>query len=714
LRLLRHEHAQAIVDIKRGARFVQGRGREHQWEGRELLDETDAEYGDSTLPIELRVKLGQCRLMLGQRDAAQQHIDPLLSQDVVAYEDLFMDVADTYAEAGHGARAVEIYQMLAACAETNQPPVWERLAKCYRDLGDLQSARRYATAVVEADSEDADMRLWLGEVYEEMGQTDLAYQMISVVEDMQSASHARVASDELAQQMVRSRIDDGHAEARGGGDVGGDASLVQLAERKPSEHAQRRRRDVEDERQRSLTAMRVAEVAFKKLDILRPQIEHSRGAVREYCAVARRLLADWRRIRAFYMANRGRPFQTYRNIVITNLERDAQSGELGPLAEASGQAAMRRQLDRMKRRLARQQRPQDDDDGAGGRPTTFRGHPFERWFDMFLAYAKCLALDKRPYEALEVLDVVCKSSVFFHSRVQHRTLSLMMLAVALNAGAGDRLYELLRGWCGPHPSRAARYKLFAFVMATSASAASMLTSANVYKFIRRQLDHLDSLYYHTHGTHEPLARDQPPMQPVGEGGIDDGLGLAEAVNGLVKSDLAALHSLAAHVMLVSRTGVAPLAQYTMALALVPQDASTALHLGVAYLVHSTKRDVGSAQAMVLRGLTYIERYAELRCMHQLRAAGRPASSRADVVVTQEIAYNFARAFHFVGLLDLAATYYHRVFVLPVSLVDAGGDGAARARCDLRSDAAYNLASIYTASGSPLRARALLAAHCTID
>ncbi|KAJ2704040.1 transcription factor TFIIIC subunit tfc4, partial [Coemansia spiralis] len=682
LRLLRHEHAQAVVDIKRGARFVQGRGREHQWNGRELQDETDAEYDDSELPIELRVKLGQCRLVLGQLETAEKHIAPLLELDVAAYEDLYMDVAETYAEAGCTARALDVYQMLASCTETNQPPVWERLAKCQRDLGDLAAARTLAEAVVEADPGDADMRLWLGEVYDEMGDTELAYQMINTVEEMHAADHGAVAADQLARQLGRSRI--------GSADDGG----AQNGERKPSEHTRRRRRDAEDERQRSLAAMRAAEVAFKKLDLLRPQLDGSRRAVREYCAVAKRLLADWRRIRAFYLADRSRPFQTYRNIVITNLERDAQSGELGPLAEASGQAAMRRQMDRMKRRLARQQRPQDDDGSAGGRPTTFRGHSFDRWLDMFLEYARCLALDRRVNEALDVLDVVSQSSVYFHDATRSRTLHLMMLSVALNGGADDRLYELLRWWCGSHPTKAIRYRLFAFAMATSASAAAVLTSGNVYKFFRRLLDQLDGLYYREHGAREPLARDHPVLQPPSTG-PDHGPEAPVAANGLTKSDIAALHSVAAHLMLVSRIGAAPLAQYTLALGLVPHDASVALHLGVAYLVHSARREVANTQAVVLRGLTYIQRYAELRCMQELRSAGRPPPARPDVIVTQEIAYNLARAFHFVGLLDLAATHYTLVFGLPVSLAggDDGGSGG-RAFSDLRRDAAYNLASIY--------------------
>ncbi|KAJ2783080.1 transcription factor TFIIIC subunit tfc4 [Coemansia javaensis] len=715
LRIWRCEHAEAIVDIKRGARFIQGRGRESEWVGRELEDETDAEYDTNLLPIELRVRLGQCRLLLGQHESAWKHIVPLLEQDVVAYEDLYTEIADTYLEVGMCAQALEVYEKLTARPETNQPWVWERLARCHRELGDLQRASQLAAAVVEADPNDTDMRLWLSEVYQEMGQEDLAYEMVNVAEDIQLADRLRhaVAVEAHKQEhpaQEHQRPDGAHVEASTG--------LVQISERKTSEIAQRRRHEAETERQLCLTAMRMAEVSFKKLDLLRSQIDVRRSAAGEYCAVAKRLFLDWRSIRAFYLSDRSRPFHTYRNIVMTNLERDAQSGEIGPLAEASGQAAVRRQLDRMKRQLARQKRPQnaeeEDDDGGGGgsssstRPTTFRGQSFERWFDMFLVYAKCLTLEGRVAEAEDLLDVICDSSVYFHDPVRKCTLRLMMLVVALRDGGRDRLYDLLRTLCGPHPRRAMRYKLYAFSMATSAAAAAKLSSSNAYKFVRRQLDQVDDLYYKNgHQPGVPLAPDQPPMQWAED---DSG---AAATERLAKSDVAALHSLAGHMMLGSRTGSASLVQYTLALSLAPQDASVALHLGVAYLVHSARREAISPQAMVLRGLAFVQRYAELRCMHELRAAGRPA--QADVVVTQEIAYNLGRAFHFVGLPDLAIAYYRRVFELPVSLADSAATASSPppAYSDLKREAAYNLASIYATSGSVLRARAILAEHCTI-
>ncbi|KAI9506895.1 hypothetical protein BX070DRAFT_12108 [Coemansia spiralis] len=739
LRLLRREYEATIVDIKRGARFIQGRGREAEWEDQELNDEFDSEYlvgrddtseatAHNELPIELRVKLGQCRLLLGHTLAAEGHINHLLCDfDIVGYEDLFTDVADAYAEIENHHAAIDILTLLANQPETNQPSVWERLAKCYRDRGDLDSACKYALMVIDADPNDLDMRLWLGEVYEEMGEVQQAFEMINVVEEIQLAESQKAGGPVAARRRRRSvgLPPQSHAEAHEAqagflGGLGPNVMHVEL--RKPSEHTMQKRRHAEEERKRCLAAMRNAEVAFKKLDLLRPQIDQLQdaGDIKEYCVTAQRLFADWRHTGALYLTDRSRPFRSYRSIVMISLESGAQHGDIDMLSPvADGQAAVQRRLARMKQRLSnRRQRQLDgaskpDDDAV----TTFRGQQFDRWFNMFLMYGKCLALDNEFDDALEMLDTVFQSNVFINRPEQRRCIRLLMLAIALRGGSSDRLHDVVRWWSGSKPAKAMMYKLFGLALASSASAAATLTSANIYKFIRRQLEHLDALYLHR--AHDMV----PAVQPVLQCPADESRNIAFRDKdrlALTNCDVSLLHSLAAHVMLVARTGATSVVQYGMALALMPLDASVALHLGVSYLMHSTKREVRDRQATAVRGMVYIERYAELRYIQELKLAGRwtggSEPQAVDVVVVQEIAYNYARAFHFLGLTDLAITYYNRVFALPVSLADTGCGGQTEellATRDLRRDTAYNLASIYAVAGSVLKSKALLLKYCTI-
>ncbi|KAJ2455248.1 transcription factor TFIIIC subunit tfc4 [Coemansia sp. RSA 2336] len=700
LRMLKHDYETGIVELKRGARFVQGRGRDSRWEGKELSDKADAEYPLSQdfhgngLPVELRIRLGQFRFMLGHEESAQNHLSILYTLDVCEFEDLYLDVADMYLDAGHVEQALGIYDTLASREETNQPSVWEKLAKCHRDLGDFEKACYYALEAANADPSDIDIRLWLGEVYEEMGKDDLAYKMISDVEAIQQQNPSSIAEAE------------------------------ELANRNASAYAARRRKNAEEERRRCLTAMRTAEVTFKKLDLLRPRVleAHDTRAIAQYSETAETMYDEWRHTRAFYMSNRQRPFQGYRNAIQTNLENDTQEADYEVFSSTAGdQVAVQWQMDRMKRRLTRKQEMQEDqpeDKEEDGVPTTFRGIPFARWLDMFLVYAKCLALGSGekdgPEAALDMLDTAYQANVFFHNAEFRRTLKLAMLSIAIKYELLERLYELVRWWCGSRPTAAISYKIFAYTMAGSSSAASMLTTSNIYKFIRRQLEIVDELYYSQQPAQPdmlPLSSDLPPFADLPDESQTLLLAGSSDQPGISRSDIAALHSLSAHVMLTSRTATTATVQYTLALAMTPKDPSVALHLAVSYMRTAARRIEPDPQALVMQGLVYLERYAELRCMEE--TGGSFSHDRDDTVVTQEIAYNFARTFHFLGLLDLAVEYYRKVFELPVSLIAADDNGSTEVLSDLRSEAAYNLANIYICSGSMLRAKRLLKQYCSV-
>ncbi|KAM7474094.1 hypothetical protein LguiB_021337 [Lonicera macranthoides] len=91
--------------------------------------------------------------------------------------------------------------------------------------------------------------------------------------------------------------------------------------------------------------------------------------------------------------------------------------------------------------------------------------------------------------------------------------------------------------------------------------------------------------------------------------------------------------------------------------------------------------------------------------------------------SQESLYNIARAYHHVGLVSLAATYYEKVLAIRVSdypipklptenldLVDSRKSGGY---CDLRREAAYNLHLIYKNSGALDLARQVLKDHCSL-
>ncbi|KAJ2697699.1 transcription factor TFIIIC subunit tfc4 [Coemansia sp. IMI 209128] len=749
LRIIRHDHEAAIRDIKRGARFIQGRGRATDWEDVEITDTFDSEYpadvaagsegAQNMLPIELRVKLGQCRLLMGQEDAAKLHFDSLHAYGVAGYQDLFKDVADTYMESGHFELAIQIYQSLCEDGVLDLIVIWEKMAKCYRDMQDYDMACDCAKLVIDADPNDVEMYMWLGDVYEEMGQVEKAMDIVNEASKVMERVRAATVAADLARSMAAAGSGTAGSHGQDGAtqlspaveihDTPGD--VLKIDSRKPSEYATKRRKEASEERKRHESAMKNAGIAFKRLDLLKAQIDKNPDpeAIQDYCDVAKRLYVDWTHISAFYMADRSRPFRNYRNSTLTSLEEGTHwSSSGGTQSAPSGQGDMQQEIFKRMDRLSKIQRNPNsthevagkDDREEASRSTTFRGFLFSRWFDMFLMYGKCLSLKRESGEAIKVLEKVSQSNVYHLEVDKIRLIRLVVLSIALNADVGSQFYTQARWWCGSKPTGAVTYKLVSYLMATNIEAFTLLTATNMYKFIGRQLDYTDKIYYNTHATSEapvpaqlPVFGDLSDQSMMAVGTVKDG-------QMLTRSDLAALHSLAAHCLLRARSDVASIMQYTLALTLVPCDASLALHLGVAYLAHSCNSNVVDRQRTALKGIMYLERYAEIKYTDEMKAAGKydgnEESRQGDLnaVVTQEIAYNFARAFHFLGFLELAAEYYQRALSLPISRLAESGSDEEDSLCDLRREIAYNLANLYIGSGAMLKARELVVKYCTID
>lgn len=88
--------------------------------------------------------------------------------------------------------------------------------------------------------------------------------------------------------------------------------------------------------------------------------------------------------------------------------------------------------------------------------------------------------------------------------------------------------------------------------------------------------------------------------------------------------------------------------------------------------------------------------------------------------SQEALYNIARAYHHVGLVSLAASYYEKVlaacekdYPIPKLLNENSEmENMKPGYCDLRREAAYNLHLIYKNSGAFDLARQVLKNHCS--
>ncbi|CAG8571855.1 4215_t:CDS:10, partial [Scutellospora calospora] len=165
LYMLTNDFNSAIDFIKRGVRWLQGRENETWWD-------TNIGGSNAKLPLELRVKLGQCRVELEQLEEAKA---------IEKYVDLYYEVAETYAEKGLFEDALAIYEIVISNESTDNATAWLRMGACHRELGNLQSAVDFYKAAVEELPDDLDAKMALAEAYEGLGENEKALEMVNLV-----------------------------------------------------------------------------------------------------------------------------------------------------------------------------------------------------------------------------------------------------------------------------------------------------------------------------------------------------------------------------------------------------------------------------------------------------------------------------------------------------------------------------------------------------
>lgn len=144
-------------------------------------------------------------------------------------------------------------------------------------------------------------------------------------------------------------------------------------------------------------------------------------------------------------------------------------------------------------------------------------------------------------------------------------------------------------------------------------------------------------------------------------------------------------------------------EYLEAYKLLPDSPLVNLCVGTALINLALDIRLHNKHLCILQGLAFL--------YNNLRLCGE----------SQEALYNIARAYHHVGLVSLAASYYEKVIVTPekdypIPKVLYENPDLAEIRmpgyCNIKREAAYNLHLIYKSSGALDLARQVLRDHCT--
>ena len=132
------------------------------------------------IPIEILIKFGIFYLYLKETQVAKRYLELLETVSCTDYSELYYEVADAYIQNRIYATALTILDKLSR--DLNVPETWSRMAVCYRALGDTDAAIHLYTSLLEVDSEDNETKFLLAQLYDEVGETVKAKELVDEVD----------------------------------------------------------------------------------------------------------------------------------------------------------------------------------------------------------------------------------------------------------------------------------------------------------------------------------------------------------------------------------------------------------------------------------------------------------------------------------------------------------------------------------------------------
>ncbi|CAB4401438.1 unnamed protein product [Rhizophagus irregularis] len=729
LYMLAGDYNNAIDFIKQGVRWLQGRENETWWDyindDREYEEEENLDRRDhasilaaarlrgasstggsnATLPIELRVKLGQCRILTDRLEEGKLHFAYLESYDVEQYVDLYYEVAETYTDKGLFEDALSIYEIIVENESTDKPLAWMRMGMCHRELGNLESVAEYFAAVVKELPDNLDIKMALAETYEDLDEKEKALEIVNEVLEARKRKLAQAAAESQLESSssTSNQLNISSLHNLSAGTLQNESSLIQTVSEESKANAFAR---AEEERKQKIAEKeKETKIQFHRLDLLydRSKLGDCESA-KEFLETARNVVIDWKNNRAFYpQRDRMLPFKgwdrrrSWRKQVYFEEFENSNDSDDAYLDEQATTMAKRLQwrIDGEKGEL---------EDEIRKKITEFNGITFEKWFDFFIKYIVTATKNNCEQEAFDLLKLACRANVFFHNIHYTTVLKLLSLAWGLHTRNFLVVCENARWLCNHEPFNSNLYNLYGAGMSSGSNALSCFAAANSQKYFLRQVKLMDTGFYQT-----PIIKNNSSNSDKSESEIKQKPVMKKAK--VPEKPNAALLSLYGHILACARSYVGAIGYYSRAYSVKPKDPLISLSMGLAYMHRSMQRISDNRHLQIMQAFTFLYNYYELKERNQ------------------EAEYNLGRAFHELGLYHLAVPHYERCLKLP-SLQQVFREQHEKGKSSenlseecpveddddptsLRRDAAYNLSMIYVGNGSPGLAAVLLRQYCTI-
>ncbi|KAI7906655.1 uncharacterized protein BX663DRAFT_497205 [Cokeromyces recurvatus] len=769
LYLILNDYRRSLDTIKTGLRHIQKRQNETWWADR--IDDDDeylSEEGDiprTDFPIELRVRMGICRLYLNQVRLATRHFQYLLQYPPTIYPDLHQDIAYAYYDKRHYDLAVMVFQRIIDSSEEIEVDLLIRTADCYREIGDLETAVVFYVNVLDEQPNNLDVMMSLATVYEEQGKEDKALELVEYVmkKNREERRHKKALS---TADML---IEHDRAIKRNKKASLFDEKPMQLTK---NEYYRIKRMERQKQEEEKIYATKALFDKLQELDeCTGPKlIEMDRTMMRDYMRNAQELWEDFRSTTAFYPSLRATRFQGFyalrrgkrafsgddihleaRNMASRLRPKvKTEDGQQPKIEEDEEERQMREEEERRERMLA---------------ASHFRTIPFDKWHRTFIKYAYMLAITKRADEAYELLKKAIEANVFYHDIPKKTALYLALIGCGLIGKKEYIAQEGARWLCNFYQFKNDPFRIYTAVVDASSPTGNSSIAYSQIKYLNRMVQLNDAIAAKNRtkeqndgkGTEDEIQRlndavmgmevvvnaelnDDNISDDIDEGDNGSNTNYPEfrafqyvpsavnkndttrTVRNLGLTDVTYVNPILltaiGHMMTFSKNHTAASLFHMRALALARKDPVNRLSLGLALLHTAVNRRTDNRHLQIMQGMMFLQEYERL------------SESK------QEAAYNLARAFHMLGLTHLATKHYERVLCMP-SIKKAPLVGSLMKpldevykwpvseeeqkeleqdmddETDLKSEAAYNLHHIYITSGNMYLAQLLLSKYCTI-
>ncbi|KAI8053006.1 hypothetical protein BDF22DRAFT_686588 [Syncephalis plumigaleata] len=627
------DYERALLVIKRSARRLQLRGTQIVWETRA----DDVEYNEHPLPIDLRVKLGVCRLALGDIAAAKMHFAYLTELPIVSHQELYHQMAEAYMEAELIHEAVEAYTTIAR----NMPMDMQsriHLGRCYQVLGNNEAAAEILVEVANAMPKNRKVREELAKLYETLGEQELALLYLTQVNTLrfgertlrhqsrQTGSDTRTSGVEIDEMDGDSEVEDPsyrYAASTGGSEEGEEDEEDEEDADYDDEHqllrrpGHQRRKKIRDKSRRlrdfDMFSTKKSRASQLKLRRRQERMEAHQAREKEQAEIT---------ANHFHMlALLDNPTSTFneQNQYLEIAQALYQSFATAPILYTRNE--LRRIME-------------DDADqvalpsyrGMNRDVTEIYGKSTDDWLEFLMKYLLLLSKHKHWEQAHQVLRRIQQTSLFVHKESWRIASKLLEIVLNLRQGEMEEAMFNARSLCRTMSVSMESISFYNAIAPRNIDPNIAYGSPNAQKFARRYMSVMVN----------------QAMQLIGDNHPDNKNDAHPLLRDILKPELFVING---NMFMVGRSYHFAVASFVRAYRLCPLDPMISLQLGIAHIHRAMQRRTENRHAHILRGFTFLVKYAQLR--------GH----------TQETAYNLGRAFQQIGLYFLAIPQYERALQL---------------------------------------------------